>query len=154
MTDVQGTLIELFARHPVAELESTMQYLVDAFRAPNFEAVKALQDYEEGYKRVRTAKRELERIVDRFRGDATGQALQCLNSLKELRLQTVYRSEKYKVLRELVAKTLYLNWPDNDQRAFDARVTIFDSWTDFFISYTNRDATATNNRYRTLISQS
>jgi hypothetical protein len=48
--------------------------------------------------------------------------------------------------------TLYKRWPAADQRTFNERLNVFDIWTDFFISYTNRDAIATNNRYKELIS--
>jgi hypothetical protein len=152
MIDVLGTLVKLFAQYPVAEIENGEDSLVSAFRAGYFDEVKKLPDYKEKYNLVRNAKRRVEKIESQNPDSVGDQALGCLNVLRDLRQESVYRRERYNVLRELVGRSLYQKWPAADQQTFARRVAVFDTWTDFFISYTNRDANATNNRYRALIS--
>ena len=87
-----------------------------------------------------TTKARIEHIKEAFPGLTGRQALQCLNMLKNIREESAFKTKKYEVARDMILKTLYLNWAKADRDIFDARLALFDSWTDFFISYTNRDA--------------
>jgi hypothetical protein len=95
MTHVRRTLIELFAQHSCAELESNTQYIVDEFEVANFDEVRALQDYDPEYGLVRDTRRRIEKIASRFPGDAHNQALRCLYRLKELRLMLEHSPDRY-----------------------------------------------------------
>lgn len=151
--NVRETLMALFAQRRCVEIESGTEALLKAFGENDYQRVLALPGYGEAYNRIKAAKRTLERIGERYSKDNGDQPLQCLSLLHELRAETVYRSPDYDVTRELITKTLYADWSVDDQKRFDGRVAVFDDWTDFFISYTNRNAVATNRRYRSLITQ-
>ncbi len=150
MNEVQKTLIALFSRLSVAEIDAEIQHLFDAFKVTTYEELKALQDYEEEYKRARNAKVEIERIGNTY--DLIGdQALQYLDWLRIQRGKTVHESQDYVMSCELLARTLHTRWPAPDWQKFEQRRAVLDQWSDVFISYTNRDGGATNMRYRRLI---
>jgi len=151
MSSVRATLLGVFARHSCTEIENATRILVDAFGEPSYDAVKALIDFDKEYAYASNAKQPIERIAARFPDDAGQQALLCLNSLKELRAKTIFKNEQYEVARELTLKTLFQTWPQSDQRLFFERLAVIDSWSDFFMSYTTRDALATNNYHEDLI---
>ncbi len=157
MTDVLGTLVSLFARNQVDEITNGVGLLVNEFRKADntladYDAIKKLRDYDKKFGCVLDAKRQIEDIEKRNSGKFDDQAIACLIWLKRLREKSAFRTEEYNVARELVGKSLYQQWPPADQQAFDERVAVFDRWTDFFISYTNRDSLTTNNRYKSMIS--
>jgi hypothetical protein len=145
--------MDVFARYSCEEIEEMPQILVDAFGLTDFAALRALDGYDEEYNYASTAKNRIEYIEGRFRGQADQQALQCLNMLKNLRAESAFKTKKYEVARGLILKTLYLNLTGTDRDIFSARLAILDSWTEFFISYTNRNAQATNEYHKQLISQ-
>jgi len=147
--NVRAILVNVFAQHRCSEV--VYMTLVDAFVLSNYDEVKKLQNYDAEYDLVTRIKYKIEHIQDRFE-QAHDQALQCLNQLKILREQRRFKSPEYEVTRELVTKSLYQTWADVDQQTFDDRIVVLDDWTDFFVSYTNRDAYATNSRYRDLVS--
>jgi hypothetical protein len=150
MTDVRKTLVSLFARFSCDEIESKTQYVCDAFATSDYNAIRALPNYSQEYGRIRKAKATIETYARNY-PEVTDQALQCLNWLKTLHGDTVYPNDDYLVTRELIEKTLFLRGPRDDQLKFKQRRKLVDEWTDFFLSYTNRDAHATNDRYRGLI---
>ena len=152
MKAVRPTLIELFSRLSCDEIESGEQPVLDAFGETSFASVTSLKGYAEEYNRVKTAKQKIEHIEQKYSQQHGDQALQCLCLLKELRTGTVDPSHEFVVTRDLIQRTLYARWPKPDQDLFDERRRVFDQWVDFFLSYTNRDASATNNRYKSLIS--
>jgi hypothetical protein len=59
-------------------------------------------------------------------------------------------AKKQDIMRRLVEGRLYPLWPASHQALYDRKKTILD-WRDFFVSYTNRDAPATNSQFRQLI---
>ena len=153
MMSVRQTLIDVFAQRSCDEIEKAPQILLDAFGTTSFDALRALDGYDEEYNLASTTKARIEHIKEAFPGLTGRQALQCLNMLKNLREESAFKTKKYEVARDMILKTLYLNWAKADRDIFDARLALFDSWTDFFISYTNRDAHATNDYHRKLITQ-
>lgn len=162
MNDVRNALIKLFSQHSCEEIEGSTDRLVKAFATPTFEtvvkkpsyeSVTALPGYSEEYNLVKAAKRSIELITARFGQHSGDQALQCLCLLKKLRAASLFRTPSYDVTRALIAETLSKAWSAADQSLFDERAQVFDTWSHFFISYTNRDANATNNRYKTLIAR-
>jgi hypothetical protein len=150
MTDVLGTLINLFARYRVEEITNGEDLLVNAFQRGSYDAVKQLQRYNQIFDLVLKVKVEIEDIQKRNPASTSDQAIACLIWLRDLREESPHLTEKYKVARELVGKSLYQTWPLADRQAFNMRVAVFE-WTDFFISYTNRNANAINNRYSRLL---
>ena len=106
MKPVRATLIDLFSRLPCAVIEDGAAKIVQAFDADSFAGVAALPQYAEEYNRVRTAKRQLERIEATYSSANGDQALQSLCLLKDLRAQTKYINDDYLVTRELIASPL------------------------------------------------
>ena len=143
----QDTLIDLFAgKHcnNIGESDITR-----AFRKNNLADVQALPDYNGTHARVRKAKRKIEIIADGY-PDNSDQALQCLAELNECRAESSYLTEEFKIIRDLIEKTLYRNW-SGLQAEYDLRRQVIEAWNDVFVSYTNRDAVATNQTYQDLI---
>lgn len=144
---VQETLVELFARLPCDQIGD--RDITLAFLKPDLDEVKALPGYKEAFALVRRAKRTIEMIEDGY-PEPADQALQCLAELKRCREQSRHLTPEFEVTRDLIKKTLYPRWPglavDYDQRR-----EVIERWNDVFISYTNRDALATNQTYQGLI---
>jgi hypothetical protein len=151
MTSVRTTLLAVFALHSSNELKSSTKLLVEAFGERSYDAVRALPDYDQEYAYVSDAKQRIEDIATRFPGDAGQQARSCLRWLKKLREKSTFKKPEYEVARELALNTLPSAWPQADRDKFNARLAVIDDWTDFFISYTTRDAFATNNYHQDLV---
>jgi len=150
MKPIRPTLVALFSRLSCAQIEASTAHLLQAFDEDSFEQLAAQPGYAEEYAHVRTAKWQLERIASRYAADNGDQALQCLCLLKELRARSRFEGDEYLVTRALIDETLSKGWPEVDRRTYLERRVVFD-WCDFFLSYTNRDANATNERYRRLV---
>lgn len=151
---VRETLVRVYARRPATEVESTTQYLLDAFGVSSFDKLKEIPGYQEEARRVAAAKRTLESIGERHQ-EPQDQALQCLAELVRLRATSerrVSESPEYDAMRRLISETLYLKWPVADRTRFDQRRAFIDRWNDVFISYTNRGLPETNNAHKKLIS--
>lgn len=148
---VRSTLIALFADHPCAVVEADTQLISAAFFAASFDDVVRQPGYSSEYNLVGKAKRTVELIAEKHSAANGDQARQCLQLLKEKRIGRRFRTDEYNVIRALISRALYPTWGAIDQDRFDRRVRVFDEWTDFFLSYTNRDAIATNNRYSKLV---
>jgi hypothetical protein len=154
MREVLATLVNLFARRTCAEIEGSQvsgAIIADAFGADSFDQVVTLPFYAEEYSRVRAAKLEIERIGDHYSAHNGDQPLQCLCLLKEWRGKTKHLTVDYGVRRDLIQGSLLQNWSPLDQTKYDTCRRVIEEWTDFFLSYTNRDALEVNNRYRRLI---
>ena len=152
MKEVRATLLQLFARLPCAAIEASDVHIVDAFKAASFDEIKALPHYNDEYGRVRAAKLELERICLHYSADNGDQPLQCLCLLKDWRVKAKYITDDYAIRRDLIRDFLYKDWSLSDRECYDQRRMVIEEWTDFFLSYTNRESVEINNRYRTLIS--
>ena len=76
--------------------------------------------------------------------------LQCLAELKSLRERSTFITEDYTVTRTLIQKALYPSW-GKYQEEYTRRRKVIDEWNDVFVSYTNRDAPATNQACKKLI---
>jgi hypothetical protein len=59
-------------------------------------------------------------------------------------------SNRIEVMRQLVEGMLRKKWPAAHKELYDKKKEILE-WRDFFVSYTNRDAPATNGQFRALI---
>jgi hypothetical protein len=151
---VRETLVRAYAQRPAAEVESTTEYLLQAFGASSFDKLKEIPGYPEEARRVAAAKKTLEGIGERNK-EPQDQALQCLAELVRLRTASerrVSESVEYDVMRRLIDATLYPDWPETDRARFDQRRAFIDRWNDVFISYTNRGLPETNNAHKKLIS--
>jgi hypothetical protein len=59
-------------------------------------------------------------------------------------------AKKIEVTRSLFEGRLRRSWPPAEQALYDRKKQILE-WRDFFVSYTNRDAPATNQQFSGLI---
>lgn len=151
MTNVRATLLRVFAQHQLAAIDEAR--LTEAFGEADFAAVRSLPDYKVEYDYAKKAKLLIERYERQYQGQVDQQALMCLNMLTHLRGGNRFNIPEYEVFRDLILKTLLQTWPKADQDRFVARLAIIDEWTDFFISYTNRNAYTTNDFHQPLIAQ-
>lgn len=145
----QDTLIDLFASSKHCEKISESD-ITRAFGKVKLAEVQALPDYNDAHARVRKAKRKIEMIAKDHRDNKSDQALQCLAELKVCRAESRYLTEEFKITRDLIEKTLYREW-FGLQAEYDLRRQVIEAWNDAFVSYTNRDAVATNQTYKDLI---
>jgi hypothetical protein len=149
---LREALITLFAAHPCAAIEADAQLITASLFATSYDEVERQPGFASEYSLVRKAKRTLELIAEGHPTANGAQARQCLQLLRQKRQERRFRSDEYNIIRELVSRTLYPTWDAVDAERFARRARVFDEWTDFFLSYTNRNATSTNTRYSKLVS--
>jgi hypothetical protein len=148
---VRKTLSTLFSEHSCAAVEADTQLISAAFFAASYDEVEQQPDFASEFSLVRKAKRTIELIARSHPAADGAQARQCLQLLKQKRNESRFRSVEYDVIRDLIGRTLHPTWDAVDRERFDRRVKVFDDWTDFFLSYTNRNAPGTNGRYSKLV---
>lgn len=147
MTETVAKLIEVFSQKDAAGV--TDNDIVKAFWAEDYSEVEAKPDFAKAFIRIRRAKLKLERIVHYY-PQAENQALHCLAELNAERGRYRDLPDSFRETEALIRKGLYPYWGDI-QEEFDARCEVLGKWNDVFVSYTNRDAFATNQRYADLV---
>ncbi|MFT4927087.1 MAG: hypothetical protein ACI8WB_003193 [Phenylobacterium sp.] len=141
-------LITVFAQQQVSDVAE-----IDIRRAFGMREMAEVQNqpnYHGAFQRVRAAKLIIERITNGYTG-YEDQALQCLAQLNEDRESSIHITDNFQVTEALIEQSCYQHWPDNIQQEYQRRCHVIGHWHNVFISYTNRDACTTNQRYKDLI---
>ena len=146
--DPTSELLRLYSDHSTQEIETDGGLLLRHFQAPNPEALIAIQGYKEAFSLVSACAALIDALVERER-DPEQQVRASVRLLRRM-IDDGESSKKIDVTRNLVEGRLFKGWPRAQQALYDSKKAILE-WRDFFVSYTNRDAPATNNRYRLLI---
>lgn len=153
-------LIQLFAHHPIDEIEADGgQLLKDTFGAARYEVLSGEMAYKGLYTQVQGFKKEIEDYVAHT-PDIKKLIHKLLGYLKQVKqdeaqaalevLSALIKSPKDPEDLEGPAnpyparKALYYTWDDEDRAYYDQRYAVITGWVDFFISYTNRNAGDTN----------
>lgn len=147
MTKTAFALIKVFSRKVAAEV--TKNDLIDAFLVDDYLEVEAKAEFAETFARIRKMKLKLERVANNF-PQVKNQALHCLDMLHNERGRDRQPPESFWEMDALIRQYLYPNW-GGIKGEYDARFKIIGEWFDVFISYTNRDALATNQSYARLV---
>jgi hypothetical protein len=148
LSDEDQRLIKVFTQQRVDQLNES--HIRQVFAMQEIATLQNKPNYDTAFQRVRAAKLAVERIMDGYEA-AEDQALQCLAQLAEERNHSSYITENFEVLRQLIEAYCGPEWPDSIQQEYSRRSEVIGHWNDVFISYTNRDAYATNQTYAELI---
>lgn len=142
-------LLALFTRYRVAEIEADSGRLLrDAFAVRDLADLVQRDGYAQYYALVKDVRATVDALLDRG-----GPTPTVINALLRL-LYATRRTERYEegeVLYRLIREGLYPNWSPTEQQIFDQKYRVVMSWSHYFLSYTERDANATNNSFNRLI---
>jgi hypothetical protein len=154
------TLVKVFSEHELIELNDGGHLLANAFGEPDYDRLLARESFPARQEMVKSLRQDL----DRIRGPAgkvapvADQVARSLQLLDETRQETNAGEsgprEKLEVLQDLIKRLLYPGWTQPEKESYDLKREIIVEWTDYFISYTNRDAGSTNLAFRGLIKRS
>lgn len=156
---VYNDLIDLFAAHAVSEIEGDNgQILKDYFGEATVEALLKIEGYKDNFALVKECKVDLEKILARKPTSAARQVIHCLevfyNDKEKGRADRAQedRASRTETFRDLIKRSVYYKaWPEQERKTFDEKYKVIMDWHHFFLSYTNRDAFVTNNKFRELI---
>jgi len=141
-------LTQLYNQHSTAAIEAGGGLLLQQFGVATAGELLAIDGYTEAFGLVSACASALDKLVARY-PDPQAQARESLRVLRRM-LDDAEPPNKIEVTRRLVEGRLRNAWPAPQQLYFDDRKEILE-WRDFFVSYTNRDAPATNQQFRQLI---
>src|SRR5262245_737082 len=146
-------LIRLFSVHEISDiLANDGQLLVDTFNVTDYTKLPEIPGYENAYVLVRKMVTQLDQVVKDFQ-EPSQQVNECLRILLKM-MDDMIPTGNIDVMQRLIEGRLYgLKWDDKGKQAYDRKREIL-KWKDFFISYSNRDAPATNQEFRMVIRSS
>jgi hypothetical protein len=142
-------LLKLYCDHSTQAIEAADgKLLLDAFGVTQPDALVAIPGYPEAFAMVS----ECSSIVDSLAAKHPAPDEQVHESLRTLRrmVDDGDLPKKVDTACALVECRLRKAWPPTQQAVYDQKKHILE-WRDFFVSYTNRDAPATNQQFRDLI---
>jgi len=156
--DVWVTLVEVLATHSLDSAEAKNgDIITKAFAAADYNAVLGLAGYDAAFTTLKGLKRSIELIE--ARGDSVESEIRLsLRLLADEMAKPVAVVKASTIpppnvvaLQRFISEGMWKRWPKQQQIAFDVRAKVIIDWIDYFVSYTNRDAGATNNQFRKLI---
>jgi hypothetical protein len=146
--DAKSELIKLYSTRSTADIENTGDLLLQHFGVATRDSLLALPDYQQAFTLIsRCAAR-----VDNLAAANPAPKDQAREGIRVLR-QMINDNENQSDIdstKALIEGRLYPSWPADAQSFYDVKKEILE-WRDFFVSYTNRDAPATNRQFRPLI---
>jgi hypothetical protein len=146
--DATAELLQLYSGHATQSIESDGALLLQWFQVANAEELLAIEGYKEAFSLVSACAALLDGITTRH-PDPDAQVRASVRLLRRM-IDDGEFSKKIDATRQLVEGRLYEAWPPAQRNLYDKKISILE-WRDFFVSYTNRDAPATNDQFRSLI---
>lgn len=146
--DVTSELIKLYCAHSTRDIETDGTLLLTHFQVGNPQALLALDGYKEAFALVSTCAAHVDKLSATYL-DVGEQVRESIRLLRRM-IDDGEIQKKIDTTRALVEGKLYQSWPPAQQAIYDGKKEILE-WRDFFVSYTNRDAPATNNQFKQLI---
>jgi hypothetical protein len=146
--DVVGELIELYTLHEATAIESDGAVLLKHFNVADRDQLFAIPNYTQAFGLVSACATIVRNLAVRH-AEAQVQVYESVRLLRRI-LDDGEPESKLGVTRRLVEALLRRGWPAALQLLYDEKARILD-WRDFFVSYTDRDAQATNQQFRRLI---
>lgn len=146
-------LIEIFSTYEIsAILANDGQLLVDTFGVSDYKKLSEIPGYVDAFALVTTMATQLEQVVKDFM-EPSQQVNECIRILLKM-IDEMKPIHNFEVMQHLIEGRLYgLRWIDKEKQAYDRKREILE-WKDFFLSYSNRDAFATNQEFRNVIRSS
>lgn len=149
MTTLNDTLVALYCQHSTAQIEAgDGTLLLQAFGVDQPEQLLAMPGYAEAFALVSGCAAVVDGLVERH-PLADTQVRESIRLLRRL-IDDGASAQKVATTQALVQGRLLPAWPAAEQALYARKKEILD-WRDFFVSYTNRDAPATNQQFRELI---
>jgi hypothetical protein len=146
--DAFEELLRLYSEHSIEALEANGDLLLTHFQVAEPDALFAIDGYSEAFVLISSCATSVERLVAKY-PDPADQARESIRIMRRM-LDNGEPARKVDATRRLVEGRLYKEWPLQQQELYDNKKQIIE-WRDFFVSYTNRDAPATNQQFRKLI---
>lgn len=146
--DVLRELLQLYSQRPKDEIETGGELLLRQFKVRTIDELLAIEGYKTAFALVSDCAATVAAIAEKS-ADPAGQMRASIRLIRQM-IDDGCQPEKIEVTRKLVEARLWPTWPSAVQKDYTAKSEIFE-WRDFFVSYTNRDAPATNNQFRQLI---
>ena len=148
--DVTSALIKLYSTHTTEAIESSGALLLKHFAVPDINSLIRIDGYTEAFSLVSDCAKTIDRLSAQLAGQPPGLMVrENIRLLRDMLDQRVL-VKKQDVMRSLIEGRLYPKWDPLAQALYDRKKAILE-WRDFFVSYTNRDAPATNGQFRRLI---
>lgn len=146
--DVVDNLLALYTAHSTQEIEGNGALLLGHFGVRDPGDLTAIEGYNDAFTLVSACAK----LVDDLAAENADPEAQVRAAIRLLRrmLDDGEPIKKQEAVRRLVEGKLYGSWATAQQSLYDRKKAILD-WRDFFVSYTNRDAPATNSQFRQLI---
>lgn len=145
-----GKLIALFAAHRCEEVEANDWSLLKQALGQDIANIAATTtDYSNDFSCIKECRKEIDGIVRDFpqTADQVSPCLRALNLDREAK-----KNERFSTFLALLKASLYANsWTQRDREIFDTKFKAIFEWKTYFLSYTNRDAQATNNTFERVI---
>jgi hypothetical protein len=147
--DALDELLKLYCDHSTEAIEAADgKLLLSCFNVVKPEELLAIQGYAEAFASVSACASAIDNLAARH-PNADDQVRESLRLLRRM-LDDGEPAKKVETTRRLVEGRLRKSWPTEQQTLYDHKKQILD-WQDFFVSYTNRDAPATNQQFHGLI---
>jgi len=150
-------LINLYARHPISDIQSQPELLENVF-GKSIEVLSQEWGFPQAQAFVQEMKARIESCRDELRiPDCKTQVAKCLNIVLDLvmfsKSETSVMEKRIAVLRALCLQTIAEpgNWTDNQKAHFGFVIDLLCSSYSCFISYTNQGAMSINHKFRKVI---
>jgi hypothetical protein len=146
--DVVAELLDLYRKHPTDAIELDGTLLLSQFGVASVDELMAIPGYPEGFGLVSSCAAIVSSLAHKY-PDFDEQIRESIRLLRRL-MDDAEPAKKVDTIQALVESRLRPFWSPPEQQAYDKKKRILE-WRDFFVSYTNRDAPATNLEFRQLI---
>jgi hypothetical protein len=146
--DALAELLQLYCAHSTEAIEADGTLLLAHFNVDGPEALLAIEGYTEAFALVSSCASGVDSLATKY-PNPEEQVRESLRLLRRM-LDDEEPAKKVDVTRGLIECRLRKVWPPEQQILYDKKKQILE-WRDFFVSYTNRDAPATNHQFRQLI---
>jgi hypothetical protein len=146
--DPTAELLQLYCDHSTQEIDEGGGLLLRHFRVSNWNELLAINGYKEAFSLVSACAALIDGLATRY-PDPDAQARESIRLIRRM-IDDGDLDTKIEVAKKLVEGRLYKAWPQPQKALYDQKKVILE-WRDFFVSYTNRDAPAINEQFRSLI---
>ena len=147
--DTLEELLKLYCDHSTAAIEAADgELLLNCFNVGKPEDLLAIEGYPEAFALVSACASGIDSLAARY-PNADDQVRESLRLLRRM-IDDGEPAKRVDATRGLVEGRLSKSWPPGQKTLYDRKKQILE-WRDFFVSYTNRDAPATNHQFHGLI---
>jgi hypothetical protein len=146
--NIKKKLIKLFAAHSAAEIDAGKGTLLkEALGVEKYSQLINISDdtFKKYYLTIKGLRKKLDIAADEK--ENIEQIKGCLYLLLNLQ-ENDPSTEHFEILSLLIKQGFYKNWNREEKKYYDTGYKMLAQWTDYFLSYTNRNSIETNNDFR------